>query len=189
MPFNALTDRAIPSWQSLFGQTRADLAFSTALSRNHTAASPLTLPRVPLAAAMTSLDSHAPCCLHQRTSPASGLVRALKQTRSCTRKLVNASTPHPGHRKRRCRRAKLLSRALADDARDEPVDIDQLAKRLSQEAERVRQQDLDWLDQPSVSASGDDFAASFAEAVRSTEDRGQATAESASPFGFEVNSN
>ena len=136
---------------------------------------------------MTSLDSHAPCCLHQRTSPTLRLVRASKQPRSSTRKLVDASIAHPGHRKRRCRTAKVFSRALADESRDEPVDIDQLAKRLSQEAERVRQQDLDWLDQPSASASGDDFAASFAEAVRSTEDRGQGAAESASPFGFEVN--
>ena len=72
----------------------------------------------------------------------------------------------------------------ADDSRDEPVDIDQLAKRLSQEAEKVRQQELD---QPSTSAAGtDDLAASFAEAVRNTEDRAQAPAEYTSPFGFEV---
>lgn len=112
-------------------------------------------------------------------------VKAWKPARLPTPKRVDSSA---AHHKRRRQRTNTCNRALADDSRDEPVDIDQLAKRLSQEAERVRQQDQQKLDEPSVTESGDDFAASFAEAVRNTEDRAQTSAETSSPFGFEVSS-
>ena len=136
---------------------------------------------------MFSIDLHASCCVHRQARHSLAVVKACKPPGwSHARKAVDSRSAHAAPRKRRCRRTRTLSRAVrpADDSRDEPVDIDQLAKRLSQEAEKVRQQELD---QPSTSVSGtDDLAASFAEAVRNTEDRAQAPAEYTSPFGFEV---
>lgn len=66
---------------------------------------------------------------------------------------------------------------------DEPVDIEQLAKRLSQEAEKARQRESD----DTVSedtAEGDVLAAELAQAAR--EAGAQRPIESSSPFGYEV---
>lgn len=66
---------------------------------------------------------------------------------------------------------------------DEPLDIDQLAKQLSQEAEKTRQRES----QDTVSedtTEGGDLAAELAQAAR--EAGAQRPVESSSPFGYEV---
>jgi hypothetical protein len=70
-----------------------------------------------------------------------------------------------------------------EDSGDEPVDIDQLAKRLSQEAEKVRQQQSRD-SQTTEPTEGEDLAAELAQTMR---DAGaQRPAEVSSPFGYEV---
>lgn len=66
---------------------------------------------------------------------------------------------------------------------DEPLDIDQLAKRLSQEAEKARQrQSEDTVSDDSI--EGESLAAELAQAAR--ESGAQRPVESGSPFGYEV---
>ena len=66
---------------------------------------------------------------------------------------------------------------------DEPIDIDQLAKRLSQEAEKARQRESeDTMSEDSI--EGGSLAAELAQAAR--ESGAQRPVESASPFGYEV---
>lgn len=85
----------------------------------------------------------------------------------------------------RChRRLQTCRQALEspDGSGDEPVDIDQLAKRLSQEAEKVRQQQSRD-SQTNESTEGEDLAAELAQTMR---DAGaQRPAEASSPFGYE----
>lgn len=86
----------------------------------------------------------------------------------------------------RCsRRRSTCSRALqsSESPGDEPVDIDQLAKRLSQEAEKARREEAQNDDLPG-SLEGADLAAELTQRVKDTS--GQSPAESSSPFGYEV---
>lgn len=88
----------------------------------------------------------------------------------------------------RChRRFRTCRQALesSEGSGDEPVDIDQLAKRLSQEAEKVRQQQSQD-NQTTEPTEGEDLAAELAQTMR---DAGaQRPAEVSSPFGYEVSS-
>ena len=66
---------------------------------------------------------------------------------------------------------------------DEPVDIDQLARRLSQEAEKARQREsYDTVSEDTAEGGG--LAAELAQAAR--EAGAQRPVESSSPFGYEV---
>ena len=135
-------------------------------------------------ASLGLLDGYAPTCL-QRPGHNFELV-AGKAAKSQARSLAGTTLLRPAHRRRRCRRARAFNRAVrsADDADDEPVNIDQLAKRLGQEASaRVRQQDQ----ASTSSASTDDLAAELDQFVRNKGDaNAQAPADNSSPFGFEV---
>lgn len=66
---------------------------------------------------------------------------------------------------------------------DEPLDIDQLAKRLSQEAEKTRQRESEDTVSEDTTEGGD-LAAELAQAAR--EAGAQRPVESSSPFGYEV---
>ncbi len=127
------------------------------------------------------LDTCAPCSAH-------------RQAPSClpTRRAWNTRQfPQSQQRLRRwggapCeRRSRTCRQALEspEGSGDEPVDIDQLAKRLSQEAEKVRQQQSQD-SEPGSSNEGEDLAAELAQTVRDT--AAQRPAEGSSPFGYEV---
>lgn len=134
-------------------------------------------------ASLGLVDGCAPICL-QRSGHSFATV-ARNAAPSQARDFAGINLLRPVHRRRRCRRVRAFNRAVrsADQADDEPVNIDQLAKRLAQEASARRQQDQ----ASTSSASTDDLAAELDEVVRSTEEaKAQATAEYSSPFGFEV---
>lgn len=85
-----------------------------------------------------------------------------------------------------CRRSRQLClQALQSPgpSGDEPLDIDQLAKRLSQEAEKTRQREREDTVSEDTTEGGD-LAAELAQAAR--EAGAQRPVESSSPFGYEV---
>lgn len=133
------------------------------------------------------LDFRAPCSTHW-PAPSGHPVRLAWNTRHL-RQSQQRSQQWGGARCKRCHRSKTCRQALEspEGRDDEPVDIDQLAKRLSQEAEKVRQQQSRSTDAHEPT-EGEDLAAELAQTVRDTEAQAQRStpAESSSPFGYEV---
>ena len=128
-------------------------------------------------------DSRALACLH-RQLPNGQPARHAWNTRLSRLRQQRAQSPVDTCKGCR-RRRELCLQALQSPgpSEDEPTDIDQLAKRLSQEAEKARQRESEDTVSEDITA-GDDLAAELAQAAR--EAGAQRPVESSSPFGYEV---
>ena len=132
----------------------------------------------------SSIDTCVPCSSHRQVPS------CLPTRRAWNTKLLGRKQQYlrqwGGAPCRRCQRQSQTCRhALKppEGSDDEPVDIDQLAKRLSQEADKIRQQESRDSDTSDPTESVD-LAAELARTVRDT--GAQRPAEVSSPFGYEV---
>ena len=135
--------------------------------------------------ALTTLaESYAPACPHPQLQAAQPArhgwnTRLLRQRHQRPQQ----STVDICQSCRRSPRVRTQAQQSPDIPGDEPLDIDQLAKRLGQEAEKARRRETD--DSVSEdSTEGGDLAAELAQAAR--ESGAQRPVESGSPFGYEV---